>query len=231
LLLTAAPREWLCPPRRPFGRETKALALGLIVDFVGGAVGHRLRFGGGRGQALPKAAGLARGQTPRIVDATAGLGRDAFLLASLGAEVTLIERSLEMHALLAEGLARAQEAGPDYAEIVARMTLLEGDGRDLLPGLKPEVVLVDPMHPPRGNTALVKKEMRLLREIVGDDPDAFELMQVALASASKRVVLKWPLRADPMRGLPPPSHQIIGKSTRYDVFMTGGPIAVAGSPA
>jgi 16S rRNA (guanine1516-N2)-methyltransferase len=193
----------------------------LVVDFVGGAVGHRLRFGGGRGQALPKAAGLGKGQTPRIADATAGLGRDAFLLASLGAEVTLIERSPEMHALLAEGMARAQETGPEYAEIIGRMTLLLGDGRELLPNLHPDVVLVDPMHPPRGNTALVKKEMRLLREIVGADPDAFELMQVALASAGKRVVLKWPLRAEAMPGLRPPSHQIVGKSTRYDVFMTG----------
>ena len=69
----------------------------LIVDFNGGAVGHRLKFGGGRGQALPKACGLSKGQTPRIVDATAGLGRDSFLLASLGAEVTLIERSKRMH--------------------------------------------------------------------------------------------------------------------------------------
>ena len=193
---------------------------GLSVDFVGGAVGHRLRFGGGRGQALPRAAGFARGQTPKVVDATAGLGRDAFLLASLGAEVTLIERSPDIHALLADGLTRAADAGPEHAEIVGRMTLLLGDARLLLPGLEPEVVLVDPMHPPRGNSALVKQEMRLLREVVGDDPDAFELMQAALAAARKRVVLKWPLRAEPLRGLRPASHAITGKSTRYDVFMT-----------
>ena len=193
----------------------------LIVDFVGGAVGHRLRFGGGRGQALPRAAGFTRGQTPSVIDATAGLGRDAFLLASLGAEVTLIERSPEVHALLADALARAGSAGPDYASIAGRMTLLLGDARTLLKGLAAEVVLVDPMHPPRGNTALVKQEMRLLRQAVGDDPDAFELMQAALASATKRVVLKWPMRAEAMPGLRPPSHQIAGKSTRYDVFMTG----------
>ena len=193
----------------------------LIVDFVGGAVGHRLRFGGGRGQALPRAAGFTRGQTPSVIAATAGLGRDASLLASLGAEVTLIERSPEVHALLADALARAGSAGPDYASIVGRMTLLLGDARTLLKGLAAEVVLVDPMHPPRGNTALVKQEMRLLRQAVGDDPDAFELMQAAFASATKRVVLKWPMRAEAMPGLRPPSHQIAGKSTRYDVFMTG----------
>jgi 16S rRNA (guanine1516-N2)-methyltransferase len=193
----------------------------LVCDFTGGAVGHRIRFGGGRGQALPRAVGMKGGKTPMVVDATAGLGRDAFLLASLGAEVTLIERSPEMHRLLEEGLARAREAGGDAAETINRMTLLQGDAKDLLPTLAPEVVLVDPMHPPRKKTALVKHEMRLIRAIVGTDEDAVELMRVALATASRRVVLKWPQLANPMEGIRLPSHQITGKSTRYDVFMVG----------
>ncbi len=192
----------------------------LVCDFTGGALGHRLRTGGRR-QALARAAGFGRGRTPTVVDATAGLGRDAFLLAALGAEVTLVERSPEIHALLRDGLARAAEAGCQAAETAARMTLRLGDAKEILPELAPEVVLVDPMHPPRTKSALVKKEMRLLREIVGTDEDALELMQVALGSASKRVVLKWPLRAAQMPGLAPPSHQIRGKTTRYDVFMAG----------
>ncbi len=190
-----------------------------VVDFVGGAVGHRLRSGEGRGQALPKAAGFTKGRTPTIVDATAGLGRDAFLLASLGAHVTLIERSPEMHAHLQDGIARALAAGSIYEEIASRMTLLHGDSRELLKTLSPDVVVVDPMHPPRHNSALVKKEMRVLRDVVGSDPDQLELMEAALQSATKRVVLKWPLRAAPMEGLKKPSHQICGKNTRYDVFM------------
>jgi 16S rRNA (guanine1516-N2)-methyltransferase len=191
----------------------------LICDFTGGAVGHRFRFGGGRGEALPKAVGMKDGKRPAVVDATAGLGRDAFLLASLGAQVILIERSPEMHRLLEEGLARAGEAGGDAVDVIARMTLVFGDARDLLPSLAPEVVLVDPMHPARKKSALVKSELRLLREIVGTDEDAAELMAVALATASIRVVLKWPQRANLMEGIRQPSHQIIGKSTRYDVFM------------
>lgn len=191
----------------------------LICDFTGGAVGHRFRFGGGRGQALPKAVGMKGGINPMVVDATAGLGRDAFLLASLGAEVTLIERSPDMHKLLEGGLARAREAGGVAADTINRMTLLYGDAKDLLPTLAPEVILVDPMHPPRNKTALVKNEMRLIREIVGTDEDSVELMTLALTTASKRVVLKWPQRAKPMEGIRPPSHQISGKSTRYDVFM------------
>lgn len=197
----------------------KAEPTELFVDFIGGAVGHRFRSGEGRGQALAKAAGLTGGVTPDIVDATAGLGRDAFLLAALGANVTLIERSKTMHDLLAEGLARAYAEGGKYAQTVARMTLLHGDSCALLPELRPQVVLVDPMHPPRGNTALVKKEMRQIREIVGADPDSERLMQIALEYAQNRVVLKWPLRAESMVGLRKPSHQILGKSTRYDVFV------------
>jgi len=192
-----------------------------MVDFVGGAVAHRFRFGGGRGQALPKAIGMKSGNSPRVVDATAGLGRDAFLLASLGSEVTMIERSDEMHRLLAEGMERARAVGGEVAEVIARMTLLHGDAKTLLPELPAEVILVDPMHPPRKNSALVKKEMRLIRQIVGTDEDSVDLMRVALECAGKRVVLKWPQKADPMEGLRAPSHQITGKSTRYDVFMIG----------
>jgi len=196
---------------------------GLTVDFIGGAVGHRRRFGGGRGQALPKALGFRPGVTPRIVDATAGLGRDAFLLASLGAEVTLIERSPNIHGLLEAGMARAAAENNELADIIGRMTLLNGDARDILPTLEPETVLIDPMHPPRGKSALVKNEMRLLRDIVGTDPDCQELMVVALEAAAKRVVLKWPRRGDPMPEIEPASHQILGKSTRYDVFMRHSP--------
>jgi 16S rRNA (guanine1516-N2)-methyltransferase len=191
----------------------------LRVDFVGGAVAHRLRFGGGRGQALAKAMGLRAGKTPSIVDATAGLGRDSFLLASLGAQVTMIERSPKMHALLVQGMQEAYDQGGALREIITRMTLLHGDAKDLLPQLAAEAVLIDPMHPPRKNSALVKLELRQVREIVGTDDDAVDLVRVALDHASNRVVLKWPSKADPIQGLQAPSHQIAGKTTRYDVFM------------
>ena len=191
----------------------------LRCDFVGGAVQHRLRFGGGRGQDLPKAAGFKPGINPHIIDATAGLGRDAFLLASLGATVTMIERSTKMHALLHDGMARALDAGGLTAEIISRMTLIHGDAIQLLPSLSPEIVLIDPMHPPRNKSALVKAEMRQIRAIVGIDDDQTRLMKTALAHASMRVVLKWPAKAAPMANIPPASHQIIGKSVRYDVFM------------
>ncbi len=192
----------------------------VAVDFLTGPIGSRLRHDRGRKHELARAAGLVKGQLPTIVDATAGFGVDAFMLASLGAQVTLIERSPEVYRLLRDGLAQAAEAGADFAAIVARMTLLQGDSRDILTALRPDVVTVDPMHPARRDSALVKIKMRSLRAMVGADPDAGELMRVALAAAGKRVVLKWPRRAAPLEGLPKPSHQILGKTVRYDVFMT-----------
>lgn len=197
----------------------KQVAGELRVDFVEGPVAHRLRFGGGRGQDLAKAMGLRAGKTPRIVDATAGLGRDSFLLASLGAQVTLIERSEKMHELLVQGMERAAREGGQLQEIIGRMTLLKGDALDLLPELDGEAILIDPMHPERKKSALVKQELRQVREIVGTDDDAADLVQLALKHARKRVVLKWPAKADPIEGIRKCSHQIIGKSTRYDVFM------------
>jgi len=191
----------------------------LMCNFVSGAVLYRLRFGGGREQDLPKAVGMRGGKTPEIVDATAGLGRDAFLLASLGATVTLIERSEQMHRLLKQGLAEAQKAGGDIAQIVSRMVLIHGDSKDLVPKLSPQVVFVDPMHPPRKKTALVGNEMRLVRKIVGSDDDYTELLEVALEHASNRVVLKLPRYAEVIGDVRPCSHQILGKSTRYDVYM------------
>ena len=191
----------------------------LHIDFVTGGVGYQFRHGTGRSHGLARAIGFTSKYTPDIIDATAGFGRDAFLLASLGMRVTLIERCPEVHALLFDGLATAKTANPELAAVVARMNLIRGDAKDLLSRLHADVVVVDPMHPHRDGTALVKKEMRALRALVGADSDALELMQAALESARRRVVLKWPRRAAPLKGLPKPSHQILGKTVRYDVFM------------
>ena len=66
---------------------------GIFVDFVGGAMAHRRKFGGGRGEAVAKAVGIKGDYLPDVVDATAGLGRDAFVLASVGCRVRMLERN------------------------------------------------------------------------------------------------------------------------------------------
>lgn len=137
----------------------------------------------------------------------------------MGATVTLIERVPEVHALLAEALEAARAESDELAAIIGRMTLLHGDARVLLPTLQADVITIDPMHPPRTKTALVKQEMRLLRDLVGADPDVGELLAAALSADCGRVVLKWPLRAAAPPAARKPSHQIAGKTVRYDVYV------------
>ncbi|MFK8331659.1 class I SAM-dependent methyltransferase [Pseudomonas sp. BJa5] len=189
------------------------------VDFVEGAAAHRRVYGGGSGQMIAKAVGIAQGVRPQVLDATAGLGKDAFVLASLGCQMTLIERQPLVAALLQDGLARAAsdaEVGP----IVARMQLLTGNAIERMrswQGEPPQVIYLDPMFPHRDKSALVKKEMRVFRPLVGDDLDAPALLEAALALASHRVVVKRPRKAPIIDG-PKPSHSLEGKSSRYDIY-------------
>ena len=202
-------------------QATAAGAPGAVrVDFVEGALAHRRQFGGGTGQMVAKAVGLRGALRPSVLDATAGLGRDAFVLAALGCEVTLIERQPVIAALLADGLQRARQAGGEVAEIVARMRLLPGDAIELMAswsGPVPQVIHLDPMFPHRDKSALVKKEMRLFRPLAGDDLDAPALLAAALQLASHRVAVKRPRKAPAIDG-PPPSAQLNGQSSRYDIY-------------
>ena len=155
-----------------------------------------------------------------IIDATAGLGYDAFILASLGAKVTLIERSEKMYEILKNGINEGVSFGGEIENIINRMDLLFGDSKDILPKLPAEVIMIDTMYKDKKKTALVKNNMRLVREIVGPDSDYVELLKVALNCAKNRVVLKQPRYADPIKEIRKYSHQILGKTIRYDIFMT-----------
>ncbi|MFG6665964.1 class I SAM-dependent methyltransferase [Halomonas sp. HNIBRBA4712] len=195
----------------------------LVVDFLGGKAGHRRQFGGGRGQLVARACGLRAGITPSVVDATAGLGRDAFVLASLGARVLLIERVAAIAALLEDGLSRAR-LDAQVSAIIRRMTILSGDSAQSLgalveqAGIEPQVVHLDPMFPHREKSALVKKEMRLFQRLAGSDDDAPRLLEQALDVATHRVVVKRPRKAPPIDG-PRPHHTIEGKTSRYDLYV------------
>lgn len=193
-------------------------------DFVYGALAHRRRFGGGRGQAIARAIGIKGGRTLAVADLTAGLGRDGFVLATLGARVWMMERHPVVAALLADGLARAALAAQDdpaLQAILARLTQVTGDGRGWLRQLavseRPDVIYLDPMFPERSKSARVKKEMVVLQELVGADDDADQLLSEALTCARYRVVVKRP-RLAPVLGTVRPGYSLEGKSTRYDIY-------------
>lgn len=194
----------------------------IVVDFGSDAFIYRLLRGGGRKQPLGRAMGLRPGYSPLVLDATAGLGRDGFLLAALGCKVILCERSPIVHALLRDGLRRAA-TDPRLDAIVRRLTLHGGDSRDLLPrlppGERPQVIYLDPMFPHRTKSALVKKEMRLVRAVVGEDPDSSALLQTALTYAASRVVCKRPSQAPTLTG-PRPDFAITTPKHRFDIYLT-----------
>ena len=105
----------------------------LKCSFIEGPILHRLKYGKGRGQNLAKAVGMKFNKNRTVVDATAGLGYDAFILASLGANVTLIERSEIIYDLLGKALTEALNFGGEVSNIVKRMDLIFGDSKDILP--------------------------------------------------------------------------------------------------
>lgn len=210
-------------------RKVDEPKLGAIyVDWVGGAVAHRRKFGGGKGQAIAKAAGLNKGMLPTVLDGTAGLGRDAFVLASLGCYVQMVERHPVVAALLEDGLERAKQDSEIGAWVSERVTLLHASSHDALHKLandghfcQPDVVYLDPMYPhpeSKKKTALVKKEMRVFQSLVGADKDADDLLAPALQLASKRVVVKRPDYA-PWLAEQKPSMAIETKKNRFDVYV------------
>nr|WP_086939227.1 class I SAM-dependent methyltransferase [Thaumasiovibrio occultus] len=203
-------------------RKTDEPKLGAIfVDFVSGAVAHRRKFGGGRGQAIAKAVGLKQGKNPTVLDATAGLGRDAFVLASLGCKVMMIERHPVVAALLDDGLRRAQADSEIGGWMRERMSLLHAVSHQAMVDSvteMPDVVYLDPMYPHKKKSALVKKEMRVFQSLVGSDDDADDLLTPALALATQRVVVKRPDYAEPLNNQVP-SMAIETKKNRFDVYV------------
>lgn len=191
----------------------------VTAEFASGKAGYRARRLSARQEAVARAVGLHQRPGLRVLDATAGLGRDGFVLAALGAQVELVERSPVVAALLRDGLSRARAEHPHTVE---RMHLTQADAvaymSHLADAARPEVVYLDPMYPPDKGQAAAKKDMQLFRLLLGPEPDPAPLLAAALRCAARRVVVKRPRKAPPVAGRAP-SHSIEGRSTRFDVYM------------
>ncbi len=188
------------------------------VDFASPASLYRKQHGGGRKEPIVKAVGLKGNEQWHVVDATPGLGRDAFVLVSVGCHVTMIERSPIVAALLEDGIRRLQI---DYPDLASRMTLQHGNSAEVMQYFEGEdvnAIYLDPMFPHKKKSALVKKEMRLFQQLLGHDPDADALLPPALKLATHRVVVKRPNSADVLAGHKP-SMAIESKKHRFDVYL------------
>lgn len=202
----------------------------VFADFSSGEFARRAQ-GSGRRSLLARAIGL-KGGAPRVVDATAGLGRDSMVLALLGCEVTAVERDGVVAALLEDGLRRVTSDGA-LTEAAGRVHVVEADGVDYLTGLKeaPEVVYLDPMFPARKKSALPGRELQVLARLVGHGGvrEAEELLAAALGAGARRVVVKRGddgavLATPDARG---PDVQFKGRTVRFDVYLGPGGSGVA----
>jgi 16S rRNA (guanine1516-N2)-methyltransferase len=190
----------------------------LIVDFNDKKISYRLNKLSIKNEAVARACGLKRNQPVSIIDTTAGLGLDSFILAALGFEITLLERSPIIYALLADGLRRAS-AEPKLAAITNRMHLHHADAQIWLAShAKADIIYLDPMFPTRQKTALIKKEMAFCQDILVPAADTENLFTTALACALKRVVVKRP-RLGLYLAQRTPSYSLTGSSSRFDIYL------------
>lgn len=201
----------------------RQLDTSISIDFVSGALAHRHQFGGGRGQAIAKAIGLKSGTVPSVLDTTAGLAGDAFVLATLGCPVTMLERSAIVFSLIENAIERAS-LNEKFAPILEQgFKLINRDANDYIDeqlcskATPPDVIYIDPMYPHRKKSALVKKDMQILQRLHGADDNAAALLENALHFAKKRVVVKRPVQAETLSEKKP-NTCIKSKKTRYDIY-------------
>eukprot|EP00013_Stygamoeba_regulata_P013030 CAMPEP_0177682710 /NCGR_PEP_ID=MMETSP0447-20121125/31399_1 /TAXON_ID=0 /ORGANISM="Stygamoeba regulata, Strain BSH-02190019" /LENGTH=418 /DNA_ID=CAMNT_0019192221 /DNA_START=155 /DNA_END=1411 /DNA_ORIENTATION=+ len=166
----------------------------------------------------------------RILDATAGLGRDAFQLARAGAEVILLERNPIVFLLLQEALERARNGTVAHVqEITSRMQAHHLDSIDVLQdweryqlGPRPHVIHLDPMYPSaKPSFSLPQYGMqvaRYMRKLLRKDDVGWEesLLPLARQVALKRVVVKRPKTAPQKEGV---GITYRSRQTRYDIYL------------
>lgn len=166
-----------------------------------------------------KKQGLVRACKPtpglKIIDATAGWGRDAAVLASFGAEVLMLERHPVMAALLADALSHQEEQDKQQLQLSLHACDTMSFLKQLPATEYPDVIYIDPMHPERSKSALVKKDMQALQQMIGADEDALEVIEIAITRVKQRVVVKWPQKIKPLL---PTNARIEGKTVRFDIY-------------
>jgi 16S rRNA (guanine1516-N2)-methyltransferase len=193
-------------------QDTKAYLKPWRVDFMTPELQQRAKRASIKTELIAKAVGLKPGSQLKVLDATAGIGRDSFILACLGCQVTLLERSPVLAILLQDALRQIS---------YLKLSLHYGDAKGYLEHCDAamfDVIYLDPMFPEKTKAALVKKDMQILQGLVGADEDSEELFEAARKTGVKRIVVKRPKTAPPL-GPQMPNHQVLSKDYRFDVYL------------
>ena len=205
-----------CDEKGYYLEDTYSRQHPLRVNFSQPEFLTRLRQAGKKSELVARA--VKAGAGVRVLDCTAGLARDAFVLASLGCEVTLVERSRVVSTLLLDGLKRARQV-PELSSAANRIKLTNADSLALMAqtDLECDVIYIDPMFPEKQGAAAVRGPMQHLQRFLGTDEDAMALLSGALQSGCSRVVLKRPPQSDWLSPIQP-THVFKNKNSRYEVF-------------
>lgn len=155
----------------------------------------------------------ALGKRARVVaDLSAGMGVDAFTIASTGRKVYCIERCPPVAMLLFDGISRCP---PGLADLIcmhycdSRLWLTQQSGNL-------DVIYIDTMFREKKKSVKSSKQMQILRELAGEDLDAQSLIDCALSQAVSRVIVK--KSANAAQPATPAIVQYRGKTIRFDVF-------------
>lgn len=198
--------------------------LKLLLDFNSKRSHYRKQSGGGKQQHIVRATGLHKNPGLRILDATAGLGSDSFVLACNSAIITLVEQHPILSLMLDNAVARAQQIN-ELADIASRMQVCSAiDSIDLIHSLNKQhhydVIYLDPMYPSiHKKQAKAKKSMQIIQYLLQYyDDQADQLLSAALSCGVKRIVVKRPTAAKPLINKSPQS-SIESSNTRYDIYI------------
>lgn len=194
----------------------------LEIDFFSKKMRYRMQHMNKAQEPLLRALGWKSTEPKRVLDMTAGLGRDACLLFFAGFNVTMFERHPILQILLQNAL--NELPSEDFSQ---SFELAKEDSIDFLKRIVEDsskkniadAIYMDPMYPERKKSALVKKELRIIRNLVGADMDSEELLSLAISSGIPRVVVKRPKGSEFVADLKP-SHSVESPNTRFDVYLT-----------
>lgn len=189
---------------------------------------HRLKRASLKNELLLRACQMSKHLS--ILDATAGLGHDALLLAWMGAKLTLLERDPIVYALLCSAQQQALQH-PLLQDTAARIELLHCDASQYLAELAVDqfdVIYLDPMFPARHahqsaekKQAQVKKQMQLLHLLLPEQGimDLGDGLLPLAQDKATRVIVKRPKHAV-FLAEQPPQHQWQGDACRFDGYFS-----------
>ena len=177
----------------------------------------------------------------KVIDATAGFGHDSLILASTGAQVTMLEQQPLMALLLIAEQRRMSEF-PNWQKLMSRLQIINIDARSYFKYLQTgliadnskvvDVVYLDPMFPEgsyqdskTGKGAKVGKHMQALHQLAcpPTSDEERQLLQSAQAVVSQngqkqgRVIVNRPQFA-PLLARQEPSESWHNEAVRFDGY-------------